>query len=191
MYGKGNGQKVNMKLAGNVTKATAMNQFGEVMIKDSQPKGQYDIGWILPVSRLQDELGITISYRGDGSSVLVYPTGDEVILIRDQGLAYVEWDDFWPIRKLLAESHKHGRPRNGSKVTSAILEQEEIREVRCNICAATQTDDPSMESEEWQDWVQSTIVEDDRLFCSATVKKGKSRTGVQRGITGALELQRP
>ena len=63
MYGKGNGQKVNMKLAGNVTRATAMNQFGEVMIKDSRPKGQYDIGWILPVSRLQDELVMTIAYR--------------------------------------------------------------------------------------------------------------------------------
>ena len=38
-HGKGSGNMVNMKLTGNATKVAAMNQFGEVMTNDRQPKG--------------------------------------------------------------------------------------------------------------------------------------------------------
>ena len=55
------------------------------------------------------------------------------------------------------------------------MQEEEIREVRCNICAATQTEGPSLESEEWHDWVQNTIVEDDALFCSAAATSGEEQ----------------
>ena len=124
-----------MKLAGNVVKPAAMNQFGEVMIKDSQQKGQYDIGWILPVSRMQDELGIAVRWKGDGTAVLIYPTGDEVKLIRDQGLAFIGWQHVWPIRKLLAESHHKGRQQWEGSVRMTLTENSagaaDTNQIRC------------------------------------------------------------
>ena len=114
--GRTKGKAVHMKVAGNPVKPAIMNQFGEVMMKDSFPRGQYDIGWIPPVCRMQDEVGLEVKFKRDGTAALVYPTGDEVTLHRDQGLVYISWDDFWPIRKLLAESHRNGRPHSTMKM---------------------------------------------------------------------------
>ena len=78
----------------------AMTKLGQVMIKEGMRRHDCDIAWILPVSRMQEELGIEARWRGDGTAALIYPTGDTIELIKEQGLAFVEWEQFWPIRRM-------------------------------------------------------------------------------------------
>lgn len=63
------------------------------------------IGWILPLCRVQRGLGLSVLYDADGSASLMYPTGDKVELKMEQGLAFIPWEDFLPIRKMLGDSH--------------------------------------------------------------------------------------
>ena len=51
--------------------------------------------WILPVSRLQDELGMSALYRAGGSAALIWPSGKEVTLSNFDGLQYICWADFY------------------------------------------------------------------------------------------------
>ena len=50
------GTKVTMKLAGNVLRPGIMTDIGEVMMQESLKRNDYDIAWILPANRLQEEL---------------------------------------------------------------------------------------------------------------------------------------
>eukprot|EP00975_Prorocentrum_lima_P002285 498799-Prorocentrum_lima.AAC.1 len=59
-----------MKVAGNSTQGAMMTDLGEVMMQGGQPKTKYDIGWIVPVCRLQDELGATVEYQSNGQTVV-------------------------------------------------------------------------------------------------------------------------
>eukprot|EP00974_Lingulodinium_polyedra_P015474 1498405-Lingulodinium_polyedra.AAC.1 len=59
-YGKSKGTAVNMKIAGNSTHGAIMTERWEVMMQSVQNKSDYDIGWVLPVCRLQDEFGMAI-----------------------------------------------------------------------------------------------------------------------------------
>eukprot|EP00974_Lingulodinium_polyedra_P109387 10584657-Lingulodinium_polyedra.AAC.1 len=52
-------------------------QHEEVMMQSVQNKSDYDIGWVLPVCRLQDELGVAIEYQADGKTVLRAPDGQK------------------------------------------------------------------------------------------------------------------
>eukprot|EP00974_Lingulodinium_polyedra_P056719 5456357-Lingulodinium_polyedra.AAC.1 len=45
-----------------------MTEIGEVMMYGGQPKTKSDIGWILPICRLQDELGTAVEYQSDGKN---------------------------------------------------------------------------------------------------------------------------
>eukprot|EP00974_Lingulodinium_polyedra_P049232 4732114-Lingulodinium_polyedra.AAC.1 len=63
-----------------------MTEHGEVMMQNSQPKNDFDIGWILPVCRLQDELGMGVEYQTGGKTFLVTPDGDRLELKRYLGL---------------------------------------------------------------------------------------------------------
>ena len=74
--GKSKGNKVVMKLAGNVTENGLMTATGEVMMRSSMKRGDYDIGWILPMSRMQEELGMEARWKSDGTPVLIYPIGE-------------------------------------------------------------------------------------------------------------------
>ena len=79
---------------------------------------------------MQEELGIEARWRSDGTAALIYPTGDTVELIKDHGLAFIEWEHFFPIRKRLAESHLKKRERQVHQVTAM-----DTSVVYCNICA--------------------------------------------------------
>jgi len=70
-----------MKLAGGVVVPGVMTKLGEVMMKGGARKNEFDVAWILPVSRTQEELGIKARWRGDGSAALIYPSGDVMELI--------------------------------------------------------------------------------------------------------------
>eukprot|EP00974_Lingulodinium_polyedra_P012684 1228542-Lingulodinium_polyedra.AAC.1 len=54
--GKSRGTAVNVKVAGHSSHG-AMTEHGEVLMYNGQPKTERDIGWVLPICRLQDELG--------------------------------------------------------------------------------------------------------------------------------------
>ena len=73
---------------------------------------------------------------------------------------------------------------------SPAVNEEEAREVRCNICTSTQTDDLSCEPEEWHNWVQSAIVEDDALFYSAAAEEAGTPKGMISPQHAGDEYQR-
>ena len=146
------GTRVKMKLAGNVTQPGLMTDIGEVMMRDGLKRNDYDIGWILPVSRIQEELCVEARWRGDGTAALYFPDGKVVELIKEQGLAFMKYEDFWPIRKQLAESHRKGRPSACPRAVCA-----ETNVVYCNHCiASTQTEEDNM----WENWIDQKVVED-------------------------------
>ena len=99
-----------MNLAGPVVVPGIRTKLGEVMMKEGMRRNDYDIAWILPVSRMQEELGIEARWRGDGTAALIYPTGDTIELVKNQGLAFMELEHCWPCRQLLSE--RKGDPRN-------------------------------------------------------------------------------
>ena len=92
--GKAKGKYGTMKLAGNMTEYGAMTTYGEVMMKGGMNQGTHDIGWILPMARIQEELGMEARWKSDGSAVLMYPDGEEVKLVKDQELQFIRWEDF-------------------------------------------------------------------------------------------------
>ena len=61
--------------------------------------------------RAHAELGIEARWKADGTAVLIHPSGEEVPLVRDQGLHVWEWDQFRPLRSQLIESHQGGRQK--------------------------------------------------------------------------------
>ena len=78
------------------------------------------------------------------------------MLIRDQGLAFIEWEHFWPIRKLLAESHLRGRSNARTTQVNAV---DTSSVVFCNICAVgTQTEESK--DPDWEEWILNGVVED-------------------------------
>ena len=99
-----------MKLAGNVTEYGVMTVSGEVRMRSGMSRGAHDIGWILPMARIQEELGMEARWKCDGSAVLLCPDGKEVQLVKDQGLQFIKWEDFQPIRATLQKSHLKKRP---------------------------------------------------------------------------------
>ena len=84
-----------------------MNEYGELMMEEDGTPTQSDIGWILPVSRLQNELGIGVAWNPDGSADLLRGNGVRTKLIIDDGLTFIPWGDFQPIRMELGKSHKN------------------------------------------------------------------------------------
>ena len=69
-----------MKLTGNVADCGSMTKHGEVMMRSGARGNDGDIGWILPVTRIQEELGMQALYKADGSAVLIAPSGQELAL---------------------------------------------------------------------------------------------------------------
>ena len=57
------GTKVTMKLAGNVEQPGFMTDIGEVMMNVGLTINGYAIAWILPVSRMQEELNVEARWR--------------------------------------------------------------------------------------------------------------------------------
>ena len=98
-----------MKLAGNVVDYGYMTKYGEVMMKSGARGDESDIGWILPVTRIQDELGMQALYKADGTAVLISPSGQELALKKHQGLNFLDWEIFDEIRGQLRKSHVDGR----------------------------------------------------------------------------------
>ena len=66
--------------------------------------------WIVPDGRLTDELGIRIIKYGGKTTLDKGPLTKPIEAIMINGLPYLTWADFAPIRQHLMESHKAGRP---------------------------------------------------------------------------------
>ena len=141
-HGKCKGSKVNMKVAGNSTQGAMMTDLGEVMMQGGQPKTKYDIGWIVPVCRLQDELGAAVEYQSDGQTVVRLGDGKRLEMKRYQGLTFMDWDDFACLRAQLAESHRRGRPQHKTGRVAAAVKGP--IDVHCNKAVATDDQDDTM-----------------------------------------------
>ena len=46
--------------------------------------------------QVREELGIEARWRNDGTTALIYPTGDTVELIKEHGLAFIDWEHVFP-----------------------------------------------------------------------------------------------
>ena len=165
---KEKGRPVKLRLAGGVTVQGAMTQFGEVMTGETT---QSDIGWILPVNRVAYELGMKLHWTSDGVT-LEDKDHHHYKLRQDQGLAFMEWEDFKEIRKHLARSHVTGRKRfepsshcgvtggeaRGSE-TPVVREVVEVKMIHTN-----EDSDPTHATEEWKSWVAEKIQEEDEVL---------------------------
>ena len=93
----GSVRKVKISMAGDRTRPGYLTDWGEVMMSnDGLTKGEDT--WILPVSRLQEELGMSAVYRAGGSAALIWPSGKEVTLRKFDVLQYTCWEDFTVLR---------------------------------------------------------------------------------------------
>eukprot|EP00975_Prorocentrum_lima_P062656 12886785-Prorocentrum_lima.AAC.1 len=63
MVKKEQGQPVVLKLAGGVVAKGAMTHYGEIMPGANDEKS--DIGWVVPVCRLTNELGMKMVWSTD------------------------------------------------------------------------------------------------------------------------------
>eukprot|EP00975_Prorocentrum_lima_P016553 3511219-Prorocentrum_lima.AAC.1 len=68
-----------------------MTQYGEIMT--GQTQNGSDVGWICPVSRLVNELGMKRTWGNDQLS-LKDSSGEESVVQKHYGLPLVDWDDF-------------------------------------------------------------------------------------------------
>ena len=145
-HGVAPSKKVSMKLARNVADYGYMTKYGEVMMKSGARGDESDIGWILPVPRIQDELGMQALYKADGTAVLISPSGQELALKKHQGLTVLDGEIFDEIRAQLRKSHVDGRASLAGKQEESPMRTS----ARCNqvVCSgvqmmtqSTQTDD--------------------------------------------------
>ena len=88
IHEKVKGHTMMLRLAGGFLKAAAMNQYGEIMMKDGDNDVAGDLGWILPVSRIVAELGMTFKWTQKGPE-LIYPSGEVISLHLRGALAYM------------------------------------------------------------------------------------------------------
>ena len=124
-----------MKLAGNAVDHGYMTKYGEVMMKSGINGSENDIGWILPVTRIQDEFGMQTLYKHDGSAVLIAPNGEQIPFRKHQGLNFLDWEIFDEIKAQLRKSHLDGR----SSMPPIPHEVSIVPIARCNqvICSST------------------------------------------------------
>ena len=119
-----------MKLAGNVTVPGVIAGFGDVVMKGNYRRHGNGILWIPPVSRIQEELGMEARWSGDGTATLVYPGGDEVELVKEHGMAFIERAHCWPIRHMLAQSQLLQRKKHVQQTSAATVEPHRFTEMR-------------------------------------------------------------
>jgi hypothetical protein len=105
MNGKPGTHFFEVGLAGGLAGQGAMTQYGEVMVRCKSAAS----GWICPVSRVVRELGMKFEW-GKAGAKLVDTDGTVVPAVYDDGLMYLTWEAFQPIRSRLIENHKGGRP---------------------------------------------------------------------------------
>ena len=100
---------MEMKLASGKIDG-GMTPIGEVMTVPCPPKEESEVRWIVPDDRLCRELGMRIvKYKGKvtiDKGPLKRPIEAEII----NRLPYLTWEQFKPIREMLAKSHEYGRP---------------------------------------------------------------------------------
>ena len=83
---------------------------GEVVLRTGKKQGGHNIGWILSMWSMHEELDMEARYLPGGNAVLVFPNGDDVELLKDQGMHFINWEDFPGVRNQLQNSHWQGRP---------------------------------------------------------------------------------
>ena len=64
--------KVQLTMAGDRKRPGYFTRWGEVMMNNDGLVTGEDV-WILPMSRLQEELGMSAIYRSGGSAALIWP----------------------------------------------------------------------------------------------------------------------
>ena len=102
------GSMVRMYLAGNIVVSGAMTKFGEVMMQTGR-HNDYDIAWIIPVCRLQSELGYDVLYKRDNSCILISPEGNTIIIEPNRGLTFAKHLSVQGIAKGSSQNHLRGR----------------------------------------------------------------------------------
>ena len=85
----------------------AMNQCGEAMFPE-EASTSADSKWIVQVCRFTKDLGCVITWEHRGMR-LNFLSGTEIKTEIVQGLCYVSWEDFKPVREALGRSHLYGR----------------------------------------------------------------------------------
>ena len=110
MAGHRGTKKVDMKLAGGHIQPGGMTANGEVMMGPGRQPDTSTVRWIVPDDRLTKELGIRIT-KYNGQVILDKgPLKQPIEALIINRLPYLSWKDFSPLRDLLAESHRAGRP---------------------------------------------------------------------------------
>ena len=151
------GKPVTVKLAGGQEIRAAMTQHGEIMLPGREDQDR--AGWILPVSRLTKELGIKVTWGPHGVT-LIHPDGREVRARTEQGLTFLDWVDFAPIRSALIESHRQGRLPVGARPgVHEIHTNSEETDLESSVGAARALEG---ETSLWQGWLKEPMHDDGR-----------------------------
>ena len=87
-----------------------MTTDGEVMVGPGKKPDISTVRWIVPDNRLTDELGIRITKYAGKVILDRGPLDKPIEAVIINRLPYLTWPDFLPIRNLLANSHRSGRP---------------------------------------------------------------------------------
>ena len=110
MAGKQGTKKVDIRLACGRIETGGTSVAGEVMNAPGAKLEPSVVRWIVPDGRLTDELGIRIIKEAGKVTLDKGPLEKPLQCMIINGLPYLSWDDFVPIRLWLMRSHKAGRP---------------------------------------------------------------------------------
>ena len=116
------GRPITVSLAGGNKTLAAMTQTGEVMLERKFDRTS-GYSWIVPVSRLVRELGAKLEWNIKGLSIQL-PSGKKCVAELDDGLAYLSWEDFEPLRNELVTSHRLGRAPIGARFCAKQVDAE-------------------------------------------------------------------
>ena len=107
--GKRGTKRVEMKLASGKVDG-GMTPIGEVMTVPGPPKEESEVRWIVPDDRLTRELGMRIVKHKGKVTMDPGPLKKPIEAVMINRLPYLTWEQFNPIREMLAKSHEYGRP---------------------------------------------------------------------------------
>ena len=99
-----------MRLAGGTIESGGMTANGEVMVGPGRKLDNSTVRWIVPDNRLNEELGIRITKQGGKVILDKGPLEKPIEAVIINRLPYLNWSDFVPIRQMLFDSHRNGRP---------------------------------------------------------------------------------
>ena len=140
---------------------------GEVVLprKFSQPHAKTP--WILPVSRLVQELGYQVVWK-PAAVELVAPSGNKVTCVMRHDLPHLKWKDFKGIRKQLAKSSQRGAVAQKCGSLNAGSAEEDEEAVWSTLTRADEVD----AAEEGDVWCSRMLcLEPEAITASARIRE--------------------